>query len=80
MNIIATRTTTAFTINLQDWYYEGQIVDIIDDKLGSLKNVLIESINEINQTFIISADGKRYNVSMTSINAISTVNRRKIAV
>ncbi len=80
MNTVATKTIAAFSINFGDWYYEGQIVDIVDSKVGKLRNALIKSINDENNTFIVSAGGKDYILSMAKIKEISLINRRRIAV
>ena len=80
MNTVATKTIAAFSINFSDWYYEGQIVNIKDTSVGFLSNALIESINEDNQTFIVSSNNDRYCLSMLKLEDITAVNRRRIAV
>ncbi len=79
-NIVATKTIAAFSINLSDWFYEGQLVDVTDKSTGLLRNALIESINEDSHTFIVSHAGRSYTLSMTRIENITSVNRRRIAV
>ena len=79
-NIVATKTISAFSINLSDWFYEGQLVDIDDHTHGELRGALIESINEDSHTFVVSLKGRAYTLSMLKIENISSVNRRRIAV
>ncbi len=80
MNTVATKSIAAFSINLSDWYYEGQVVNVTDGKLGKINNALIMSINEIGHTFVVNAGGKSYSLSMLKIKDIESVNRRRIAV
>ena len=79
-NTVATKTIAAFSINFGDWYYEGQLVDIVDSNAGILRGALIKSINDENNTFIVSAGGREYNLKMAKIKEISLINRRKLAV
>ncbi|MBP3199068.1 MAG: hypothetical protein J6N21_19005 [Butyrivibrio sp.] len=79
-NIVATKKVSAFSINLSEWFYEGQIVDIKDKNAGVLRNALIEYIDEINQTFIATLNGNSYKLSMLKVEDITSVNRRRIAV
>ncbi|WP_026658229.1 hypothetical protein [Butyrivibrio sp. AC2005] len=79
-NIVATKKIRAFTINLSDWFYEGQMVDIKDKSVGILRNALIEYVDEINQAFTVIHNGHSYNLSMLTVEDVTSVNRRRIAV
>ena len=79
-NIVATKRVRAFTINLSDWFYEGQTVDIKDKSVGVLRSAMIEYIDEINQTFIATLNDRSYKLSMLKVEDIASVNRRRIAV
>ena len=79
-NIVATKKVSAFSINLSEWFYEGQTVDIKDKTVGVHRPALIEYIDEINQTFIATLNGQSYKLSMLKIEDIASVNRRRIAV
>ncbi len=79
-NIVATKRVRAFTINLSDWFYEGQTVDIKDKSVGVLRSAMIEYIDEINQTFIATLNDRSYILSMLKVEDIASVNRRRIAV
>lgn len=79
-NIVATKRVRAFTINLSDWFYEGQTVDIKDKSVGVLRSAMIEYIDEINQTFIATLNDRSYELSMLKVEDIASVNRRRIAV
>ena len=79
-NIVATKKVSSFSINLSEWFYEGQTVDITDKTVGVLRNALIEYIDEINQTFIATLNGRSYKISMLKVEDITSVNRRRIAV
>ena len=79
-NIVATKKVNAFTINLTDWFYEGQTVDIKDKTVGVLRSALIEYIDDMNQSFVVTFNGHSYKLSMQKIEDITSVNRRRIAV
>ena len=79
-NIVATKKVSAFSINLSEWFYEGQTVDIKDKNIGILRNALIEYIDENNQSFIATLNGNSYKLSMLKVEVITSVNRRRIAV
>ena len=79
-NIVATKRVRAFTINLSDWFYAGQTVDIKDKSVGVLRSAMIEYIDEINQTFIATLNDRSYKLSMLKVEDIASVNRRRIAV
>ncbi|ADL36547.1 hypothetical protein bpr_IV183 (plasmid) [Butyrivibrio proteoclasticus B316] len=80
LNPVATKTIAAFSINLSDWYYEGQIVDIKDRSAGYLQNALIQSINEDERTFIVTANDRSYTLSMLKIEDISSTGSCRFAV
>lgn len=81
-NIVITRSINAFSLNFGEYYYEGQTVNLIDSKFGSLTNVVIKNI--FDNFFIMNVvDNKDnvYKIDLRTLIDIECVERRmKIAL
>lgn len=77
-NFIMTKTISGICINTQDWFYEGQIVDIIDKRFGALKNVVITFISDAGDKMTVTDSNKKmYFLDPRILTDISLVERRR---
>ena len=83
--ILAFKDTVGFCIDLSDeWFYEGQIVDIVLNKENNneiIKSALIKSVNEIEKIITLenyNEESRTFSISLEEIEKISLIERRKI--
>lgn len=76
--LYATRTINGFSFDLKNWYYEGQIVDLKDNK-KEFYNATIMVVNTLDDTpFIrIKVDNRTFSISIDDITSISYIDRRR---
>jgi len=80
-NFIMTKSISGICINTQDWFYEGQIVNIVDKRLGALRNVLITFISNTGDSMTVTDTNKRmYFLDPKIIKDISLVERRRAVI
>ena len=75
-NFFAVDTVRRFSIDLYNWYYEGQYIDLVTKK-ETLPNSLILAINE-NDRITIKASELTRTINSKDIQAICCSERRRL--
>lgn len=80
-NLVMTKAINGFSLNMGEWFYEGQTVNIEDNRLGMLKNVLISTVDGRNdQVFVTDSKGLRHRFHLSTIRNITIVEKRRKVV
>ena len=80
-NIVAIKTIKAFSINLKDWVYEGQLICIKTKDDKTFENVVLKLILELDEEIIIeNMAGIKTSIKIDEISDIEIIERRKIDI
>ena len=72
-NIVMKRAIYGFCLNMGEWFYEGQYVNIKDKKLGNLMNVQITAVSDAcDYVVVLDKTGKSYRISLTKVLEVTS--------